>query len=139
MDNNLSKTSNIKLQFSKKKENEKKSEEFYNRFLKLLELEKYPNIEGREISFIKTFISNFNPSLSILTYIKKFKGNYKSDKNYSDYFFKVFLIQAFYYFENHKNEKKKFNELVTIYKNLNIYLIVFSKLYRLGLFKIYHY
>ena len=140
MDNNLSeKTSNIKLQFSKNKENEKQSEEFYNRFLKLLELEKYPNIEGREISFIKTFLSYFNPSLSIFTYIKKFKGNYKSDKNYIDYFFKVFLIQALYFFENHKYEKKKFNELVNIYKNLNIYSIVFSKLYRLGLFKIYHY
>ena len=51
MDNNLFENiriSEIKNHFQKNKNNEKQLEKSYNRFLKLLELEKYPNIEGRE-------------------------------------------------------------------------------------------
>ena len=142
MDNNLFENiriSEIKNHFQKNKNNEKQLEKSYNRFLKLLELEKYPNIEGREITLIKTFTSHFSPPFSIITYFKKFKGNYISKTNNIDFFFKFFLIQTFYFFENHKNEKKKFYGLINNYKNINIYLNIFLKLYRIGLFKINHY
>ena len=50
---------NFKSNLQKFKQNEIKFEESYNNFLKMLELEKYPKIEGKEITIIKTLLNSY--------------------------------------------------------------------------------
>ena len=129
---------NFKSNLQKYKQNEIKFEESYNSFLKMLELEKYPKIIGREISLIKTLL-NYNFSLNKTAYLKQFKGNYNFKINNIDFIFKIFLIQVFELFERHNLEKKTISILKKNYKILDEHFIIFIKLYQLGIFKIYHY
>ena len=129
---------NFKSNLQKYKQNEIKFEESYNSFLKMLELEKYPKIVGREISLIKTLL-NYNFSLNKTAYLKQFKGNYNFKINNIDFIFKIFLIQVFELFERHNLEKKTISILKKNYKILDEHFIIFIKLYQLGIFKIYHY
>ena len=130
---------NIKSNLQKFKQNEIKYEESYNNFLRMLDLEKYPKIKGKEITIIKTFLNNYEFTFNIAMYIKQFKGNYNFKINNIDFIFKFFLVQLFYLFEKHNSEKKDIKQLKKNFKTLFIHLNIFLKLYQFGIFKINHY
>ena len=130
---------NIKSNLQKFKQNEIKYEESYNNFLRMLDLEKYPKIKGKEITIIKTFLNNYEFTFNIAMYIKQFKGNYNFKINNIDFIFKFFLVQLFYLFEKHNSEKKNISKLKKNFKTLFIHLNIFLKLYQFGIFKINHY
>ena len=130
---------NFKINLQKFKQNEIKFKESYNNFLKMLELEKFPKIEGKEITIIKTLLNSYEFTLNNTVYLKQFKGNYNFKINNFDFIFKIFLVQIFDFFEKHNLEKKDILNLKKYYTILYTHLIIFVKLYQLGIFKIYHY
>ena len=131
--------SDIKSIFLQNINNSNHYEESYNHFLSILEIENISKFNKKEIILIKTFLSKFPISNSIITYLKRFKGNYNYKINNINFIFKFFLIQVFHFFENHNIEKKKLSILLQNYKQFTIFSNIFLRLYRIGLFKIYHY
>ena len=131
--------SNIKSILLLNNKNAKQYEESYNHFLSILEIVNISKFNKNEIILIKTFLSNYHISNSIISYLKQFKGNYNYKINNIDFIFKFFLIQVFNFFENHNSEKRKISILLNNYKKFTIFSNLFLRLYRLGLFKIYHY
>ena len=131
--------SNIKSIVLLISKNAEQYEESYNHFLSILEIENISKFNKNEIILMKTFLSKYHISKSIIIYFKHFKGNYNYKINNIDFIFKFFLIQVFSFFENHRSEKRILYKLLNNYTQFTIFSNIFLRLYRIGLFKIYHY